>query len=368
VNINVNVKPQQKIRAFYLFFIIYELQIGVGVLGISNYIYQDAKQDAWISILISFILMLIVTSCMIMILRQYDNADILGIQIDVFGAWVGKFLGTVYVIYFGASLISIMLTYIEVIQVFLYPTIPSYVVGLLLLFLTIYTVLGGFRAVVGIAFIFLFLTQWLLLLLYDPISKIEWNHYLPLFEASLPELIRGAKTTTYTLSGFEILFFIYPFVDNKEKIKMPVFLALFYTTLVLLVSTITVIGYFNPLSLEDITWSLLTLFKNVSFSFIERLDYIVVAEWMMVVVPNVALLMWGITYSVKRLYKIRQKTTLYTSSIITLIVVILIKHDIYIQKLTDIVSQLGFWLIFIYPLVLLPIVLMKKMAKKGSVK
>src|SRR5699024_10506011 len=125
-------------------------------------------------------------------------------------------------------------------------------------------------------------------------------------------------------SGFEILFFIYPFVDNKEKIKMPVFLALFYTKLVLLLSTITVIGYFNPLSLEDITWSLLSLFKNVSYSFIERLDYIV-----------------------------------FVACII---------HVIYIQKLTDIVSQLGFWLIFIYPLVLLPIVLMKKMAKKGSVK
>lgn len=368
MDINVKLKPHLKIRAFYLFFIIFGAQIGVGVMGVPRYIYQSAHQDSWISILIMLIFMIVVAYVMILILKQYDNADIFGIQIDVFGKWIGNILGTIYILYFAASFVSIILTYTEVIQIFLYPSIPSYIVGLMLVVLVIYIVLGGLKTIVGVAFIFILLTQWLLILLYDPISRMDWGHFLPMFQASIPELLQGAKATTYTVSGIEMLFVIYPFIDNKERVKIPVFLGVCYTAFIILISTVVAIGYFSSQDLSEIEWSVLTLFKSVSFSFIERLDYVVIVEWMMVIIPNLAILMWAMTYGIKRLYKVRQKTTLYIVAIVALIIVSFVKYDIYINKLTNIISKVGFWLVFVYPLVLLPLVLLKKKwrKRKGS--
>jgi hypothetical protein len=111
-------------------------------------------------------------------------------------------------------------------------------------------------------------------------------------------------------------------------------------------------------------WPILTLFKSVSFSFIERFDYLVVMEWMMVSVTTMMLLMWGITYGMKRLYAVRQKTTLYIVTIILLIISSIIKYDYKVDQLTDRVSQIGFWIVFVYPLVLLPLVLIKKKRQK----
>ena len=120
------------------------------------------------------------------------------------------------------------------------------------------------------------------------------------------------------------------------------------------------IGYYSRMDLADLKWATLILFKNVSYSFIERLDNIIIYEWMMVILPNLALLMWAMTYGLKRLYKVPQKASLYTASIIILIVISFVQHDTHIKMLTDFVAQVGFWLLFVYPLILLPIVLIKK--------
>ena len=79
-------------------------------------------------------------------------------------------------------------------------------------------------------------------------------------------------------------------------------------------------------------WPVLSLFKSVSFTFIERFDYLVIIEWIMVVVPTMVLLMWAITYGTKRIYAIPQKTTLYVVAILLLTTSSFIKRDDTIQR------------------------------------
>src|SRR5699024_3070133 len=121
MDVNLNVKHGLRMSAFYLFFIIPCIQLVVGVLGVPSYIFAEARQDAWLSILIAFVYTIIVAWVMFIILNQYKNADIFGIQIDIFGKWIGKLFGTIYIVFFAAELLSVLLTYVEVIQLFLYP-------------------------------------------------------------------------------------------------------------------------------------------------------------------------------------------------------------------------------------------------------
>jgi spore germination protein AB len=368
MDINVNIKPTNQIKAFYLFFIIASIQIGVGIIGAPRFIYLEAERDSWLSILIAFVYICIVVISMFIILNQYENADYFGIQVDVFGKWIGKFLGTILVLHFGASFFSILLTYIEVIQLFLYHGMPNLLIASLIMILVLYTVFGGIRVVVGITFLLFLITLWFFTVLYDPFLRINWYNLLPLFKTSFPDLLKGARATSYTLAGFEILMILYPFIQNKKKAKLPVFLGLVYTTgMVLLITTLS-IGYFTAEGLKHIDWALLILVKNASFTFIDRLDYIVVVMWLMVILPNLVLLMWAMTYGIKRLYKIPQKITLWLIAIIVLILVMFFPYDYQISRMTDLVGKVGFWIVYVYPLVLLPIVLIKKKwnKRKGS--
>ena len=368
MEINLKVKKGLRIRAFQLFFIIVGIQISVGILGAPRYIFEKAHQDAWVSVLIAFVYMLIVLWTMFLILSQYENADIFGIQVDIFGKWFGKLLGTIYIVLFAAELLSVLLTYIEVVQVFLFPTIPSFVMGLLLLILVVYSVIGGIRVVVGVVYLFVLLSPWIFVLLYDPVTRMEIAHFQPMFEATITDLLKGARTTAYTFLGLEILFVIYPFIDNKKDAKLPTYLGVSASAFLVLITTIISIGYYSPNDFDLMNWPVLSLFKSASFSFMERFDFIVIAEWMMVTIPTMILLMWAITHGTKRLYAIPQKTTLYVVAFLMLAIASVINKDYKIEKIADVISQVGFWIVFVYPLVLLPIVLIKKKRQrhKGS--
>lgn len=366
MKINFSVKAGESVHAFYLFFIIIGIQIGVGILGTPRYVFEESRQDAWLSIMIAYLGMLLVASVMFVILFRYPKTDIFGIQVALFGKWFGKFLGTAYLLFFTLELLSVFLTYIEVIQVFLFPTFPTSILTMLLLILVGYTVLGGFRVVVGLVFIFSILASWVIFLVYDPISRMESAHFFPMFEASLIDLLKGAKKTSYTFLGLEILFLVFPFIGNQHKAKRPVFLGLTVTAFLVLISTIISIGYFSPNDFARMDWPVLSLFKSVSFSFIERFDYLIIAEWMMVIVPTTALLLWAILHGTERLFQVPQKKTFIFVGSILLILCLVINTDLKIQKTTDFVANIGFWIVYVYPIILLPIVLLK--TKKNAVK
>lgn len=364
IDINMKVKKGLQFRAFQLFFIILGIQVGVGILGTPRYIFMEAQQDAWVSIIIAMLYMLLIAWIMFTILGRYKNADIFGIQVDIFGKWIGKFLGTIYILLFFAELLSVFLSYIEVVQIFLYPTMPSFIMGLILIIPTIYAVLGGMRVIVGIVFLFTLLSPWVFGVMYDPITRMEAAHFLPLFDASVIELLKGAKTTAYSFFGLEILFVIYPFIDNKEKAKLPTYLGLLASSVLVFVTTVISIGYFSPNDFNLIDWPVLSLFKSVSFSFMERFDYLVVVEWMMVIIPSMILFTWMITHGMKRLYSVPQRKTLYAVCILLLIFTFFIKSSYQITEIGSTVSEIGFWIIFVYPIVLLPLVLIKKRGQK----
>lgn len=366
MKINLNIKKGQQIRAYYLFFVIIGIQIGVGFLSAPRYIFEEARQDAWISIIAAYFFILLVAKVMFIILSRYENTDIFGIQVDIFGKWFGKLFGTIYLLLFTAELLSLLLSYNEVIQIFIYPTIHASVMPIILLILIVYSVLGGIRVVIGVVFLFVILSPWFFPLLYDPISRMESSHFLPLFDASFFDLIKGAQTTSYSFFGLEILFVIYPFIDRKEKAKRPVYLGLTTSACVVFVTTIISIGYYSPNDFGLLDWPVVSLFKSVSFSFMERFDYFIIVEWMMVIIPTAILLMWAIVHGTERIFQVPQKITLYVVAILLLILCTFINTVVSIQKVTNFVTVFGFWVIFVYPFVLLPLVLLKTKRNKSK--
>lgn len=364
MDVNLKIKTNLQVSAFYLFFIIHSIQIGIGILGLPRLVVIEARQDFWLVILAAYIYIILVVAVMLFILKQYKNADIYGIQVDIFGNWIGRLLGTIYIIYFVLTLFSVLITYMEVIRVFIFQSITNLTMGFLLIVLIVYSVLGGVRVIVGVCTLVTIFTVWIMLLLIEPGTRIDPTHLQPFFVASPKELLNGIKVTNYTFLGFEILFIIYPFIRNKQRVALPVFLGVSATTIIALIVTTITLGYFSMIEIERRDWVLLNLFKMQNFSFIERFDFIVVSAWMMVILPNMILLMWGVTYGMKRLYHVPQKWTLYILSIILWVAGHFFNEHFRIQKVINFTSSYGFWLVYIYPLILLPLVLIKSRLRK----
>ncbi|WP_079480776.1 GerAB/ArcD/ProY family transporter [Halobacillus salinus] len=365
MNVNIEVKKSDSFRAFYLFFIVHTLQIGAGLMGVPRILFLEAESDAWLSILVGGLYLHFIAWIMIKILKEYENADILGIQNDLFGRFFGTILGCAFVVYIFLILLTVIKNYIEVVQVFIFPEIPIWLMSLFLISLMVYAVLGGLRVVVGTCFLFFFLTIWLVFTIYKPITYMDFGHFLPVLQASPTEILSGARQMTYSVLGIEVLLFVYPFVANKKHVQLPVQLAAGTTTFLVLLVTVVSIGYFSPYQLKETVWATLSLFKIISFSMIERFDFIAVSLWMMVVLPNVILFCWILQQSLHRLFRINKKKSLYGIAIMVLISSILLEYRLDINRLTDITARVGFYLVFIYPLIVYAAILIRKGWRKG---
>ncbi|WP_078380289.1 GerAB/ArcD/ProY family transporter [Sutcliffiella halmapala] len=365
MNTQTTPKKSLLLQAFLVFFIVHTNQMGVGIAGVQRIIFFESKQDAWISVCISYIGMVVVIAAMCYILRTFKDKDLFDIHVSLFGKFIGTILNLVYITYLLAGLLSIILGYTEIVQAWIFPDMKSWTISSFILFLTLYGVFGGIRTVVGVSFLGFFLAIWLVLLIYEPIRYMEWTNFLPILEASPKELLRGAYKTSFTVLGLEILYFVYPYIRNKEKVHIYAQLGVFFTFLLILLLTIVAIGYYSAEQLEKTIWATLSMFKIIQFPNLERFEFFAVSMWLVIILPNTLFMMWAATKGLKKIIKIKQRKLVIICSILIIALTMLFNRRVEINLYIDVVGLFGFGVIFVYTIILFLIVFVRNRIVAG---
>lgn len=118
------VGEQLLVSPVLVLFLVHSSQLGVGVLGFESDISAIAGYDAWISVIITGLLILVVVYLMYGILRK-GNGDFVRIHKDIFGKWLGGTLSFLLACYFLLLTISATRYYIQVIQIWMFPELPD---------------------------------------------------------------------------------------------------------------------------------------------------------------------------------------------------------------------------------------------------
>ncbi|GAA0470911.1 GerAB/ArcD/ProY family transporter [Alkalibacillus silvisoli] len=356
----------KKIKAVYLCIVLHTVQIGVGIAGFPRLVFMEAGQDSWISIIIAAIGLHIVIACLVFVLNSYGDHDLHGVLTTTFGKLIGKIITFVFLVYFFFSFFSVLLNYIEIVQVFIFPQMSSWFIAAILLILVLYAVTGGVRAVVGTSIIFFFGTIWMMWLLYEPITYVQVDSYLPMFTTEPSAILAGVLTTSYSLLGFELLWFLYPFIHDKPKVHRYSQLAMVFTILMILIITMVTIGFYSKGQLEENIWPVLSLIKVISFPMFQRFDLIAVALWMIIILPNLILLAWMVSIGAKRVFGWKQKYYLYLVCLIAFICQYHFDSRHEINDLTGFVGEVGVYFGFLFPVLMVPFAIYKR--KKGKKK
>lgn len=359
----MQIGPSDTISAFLLFFIVHGAQIGVGIHGFQRIIYQDAKQDAWISVILAGLATHIIAIFMLKTLEIYGSNDLYGIHQDIFGKWIGNFFNIIYISYCSVAFFAVLRNYIEVVQTWVFPDLNTWFLTVSLLLIVMYAFTGGLRVIVGVSFFSAVLSIWLFPMLAFPMKFIEPRSLLPILDSDLSEILKGVHSMTFTVIGFEILYVIYPFVKDKEKAKKNVHLGLFVTTLIYLAVMLVTLTYFSGAQLTKTIWATLTLFGVVKFPFIERIEYFVVCFWLLIILPNLCLFIWSAFRGANRLVKVSANKFVWLFSLIIFGVSFMFKTRPQINTFNDYYSQVAFYIVFVYPILLYVLAVAKKKFK-----
>lgn len=360
-------KQYEKINAFLLFFIIVGCQIGVGIHGFQRVIYENAKQDAWLSVILIFILSHIVVFIMFKTLEKFGDLDIYGIQKEVFGKIFGGFLNLIYVSYVSFAFYAVLKNYIEVVNTWVFAYVnPHFIAGAVLL-IVIYAVTGGFRVIIGISFFSFFFLLWIPPVLIYPLYYTNINYLLPIME-DLVGILKGAYSMSFTIVGFEILNIVYPYIkegERKHANKYAHFglLATFFIYIIIMLVTLT---YFSGPQLERVIWATLTIFNLIEFPFVERIEIITICLWLIIILPNLCLYLWSAYRGISSIFNIKLKTFTWIFICIIFFFTFFVKSRTAINTMNNYFGQIAFYIVFVYPFLLFLFASIKKRGKKGT--
>ncbi|MDQ0198223.1 GerAB/ArcD/ProY family transporter [Neobacillus ginsengisoli] len=358
------IPEKAKISPFLVFFIVHQMQFGVGVLGFQRIIAQTAGYDAWIAVLIAGLSIHVIV-WMIYKIVEKANGDIMTAHSFVFGKKIGKLMSLPFVIYFILITLTTLRTYIDVIQVWMFPDLSTFWYSLGFCCLAIYIIFGGFRIVTGVAYFGTVLPAYLIFTFSFIIPYSDIRNLLPIFDHSIMDLVTASYQMSFTYLGYEVILFVYPFIKEPQKSKQWVHLCVLFTTILYTLLTIGTFAFFSEGQLLKNIWPTLTIWKIVEMPFVERFEYIGIANWILIVLPNVCITLWCASRIVKRVTNLKQKYGVLMISIVVLITINFLKTRQQINALNDFTGKIAFFINYGYiPLLFFLILIVKKVKKK----
>lgn len=353
-----------KISHFMVAYVIVAMQIGIGVLGYQRVIAKAAGYDAWISILIAGVWIHIIIWVIYKICEAIDG-DVMTANVYAFGKVIGNSINTLFIFYFILTGVSVLGGLVEVIRTWVFLNLNPFYFTLVYLLLGIYIVYGGFRTVVGISFLGLAIPAYLLFSFGFAIKYGDFTNLLPVLDHSPIQLLKGAYSMSLSFLGFEVLLFFYPYIKKPKKSKKWVHIGVLTTTLIYTALAIISFAYFPSGLLNKSIWATLEMWKIVRLPIVERFEYLGIANWTLIILPNVAISLWCASRILKRVFHVTQRKGVLFIAAACLILVLQIDSRERMNLLFDFNSKVGFALAFIYPFFLyLSLLIAKKVKAK----
>ncbi|HWO95864.1 MAG TPA: GerAB/ArcD/ProY family transporter [Bacillus sp. (in: firmicutes)] len=345
------IKPNFQVNPFFLFFLIHSAQLGIGILTFQRMLVKEAGYDSWISVLLAG-LMAHLSLFFIFRMLKYEHQDISDIHQFVYGKWLGKCFTLIITIQFIWTGLTVLHAYIRIIQIWMFPKLPTWFPTLLILVLAYYTITGGFRVIVGMCFFKIILAFIITLPMFFTLVYAQWRNLSLIPVHTMTELWNATKGITFNYAGMTTILVYYPFIKEGQKSKKYAYLGNAATTFLYLIVTLMCFMFYSEKQLKITIWPFLVMTKTVSFTIIERFDLVFVAAWLLVVVPIVIQNLWCSSRLAKQVFKVKQKYPLILFMIIYVIVSHFVDDGQEVRALYEWNAKFAFYVSYAYIFIL----------------
>ncbi|WP_339060154.1 endospore germination permease [Tepidibacillus marianensis] len=209
------------INRFQLWLLVINFTIGSALLFIPSTIVIKSKQNGWISIILGTVVALVIISIYLAIAHRFPNQTLVEIFQTLFGRWLGKTIGLLYVWFFLHLTSLIVRNALDFVTTAIMPETPVIVFGIMAILLLL---LVTYQGIEGIGRSNEFFTPiavggfWLTILLTIPDMKIE--NLSPIFTESFKPILRGMISTLgFPFSELVVFLMFLPFVNNRTHLK-----------------------------------------------------------------------------------------------------------------------------------------------------
>ncbi len=268
-----------KINPFQLFVLIVLFELGSAIvlaIGI------DAKQGAWISILLGLAAGLVAFFIYYRLYKQFPDLPLTGYLQKVLGRYIGTVVGFLYVIYFLYIAARVLRDFGDLLVSSTLPETPLFVVNLLMICAIVYVLYLGVEVLARSGEFFL-----MILLIIGTIANllivfagiIDLNNLLPITGEGWSVILSTTFPAVFTFPFGEVVVFtmLLPYLNQQKVVFKVGASALLFSGLLLAFTTSMNIAVLGPDIASRSIFPLLTAVGKIRVAdFLERLDALVV--------------------------------------------------------------------------------------------
>lgn len=266
--------PIQKISTGQLFLLMFLQQVGTTTLFAIGI---DAKQDAWIVILLSMLISFLLVWLYTCIHQQYPDQNLTEIFKTVLGKWLAAPFILLYALYFFYTASFNLYESSELLVLFFLHDTPLNAVFLLVVPLVITGIILGMEVfgrsaqLIAPYYIFFLVAIFLMTVLS---GNAEFENLSPVLENGMGNVLKAMPFVTFFPFGEVVVFLMYfHMVNEKEKVQKTAFFAIGFVGIMVTFSTIIIITALGAEMAARQTVPLFAVIKKINIgNVIQRLD------------------------------------------------------------------------------------------------
>jgi spore germination protein (amino acid permease) len=260
--------------------IIHGGQVGVGLLTLPREMAKTAGTDGWMAIVLGWAIAVITSLCIVAVMRRYPDDTILDLVRRLFGKWACRAAAVIWLAYFVAAFAAVLATSVSITKVWVLSQTPAYMMVLLFLLPTVMVARSGIRILGRYAELVFYCSLAAPFFLIAPLKESHLVHILPLIKGEWSGVLQAVKLTAPSFLGFEVGFFLYPFLLRKERAYTGVVIANTLSMIVFMLVLFSSNLFYSPDQITEFTWPTLSLLKVIEFHFLERFDIVFLAFYL----------------------------------------------------------------------------------------
>lgn len=279
-----------KISAFQMAAMLYSMPVATGIVLLPAITGKHAGRDLWVSPIAASIVGFLLVLIGIRLNKLYPNQSIIEYSLSIAGRIPGKVLGLVYLSFYWVLGGIVIRQYGEFITGNFFHKTPMIVIMGVTVFACALAVRGGVEVLGRCSQSFIVLLIVLIaaiMILLIPDMKPE--QMLPVMENGFHPILKGAFSPMDWFSSYFSMFFLLPFLNDKEKGMKWGNISVVAVLLTMITTNLTALFLFGDIT-ATLTYPLMVAVRQISMvGFIEHVEAIVMSIWILGAVAQIAM-------------------------------------------------------------------------------
>lgn len=298
-------KEKVQISPTQLTFLFIIIVISTADIFIPSFVAQEARQDCWISAILSTLAIMPVMFIYIMLYKNHSGKSLIEMCTEIAGKFAGKIIAFMYVFYFIFIAFSATQGLAAILNITFLQLTPPWVIVVISVAVSLYAVSQDLEVIARVSEILLPAgIGALVFLLLLNINEYDFNFFRPVLAEGIVQPVRGSIIILGTYCENVVILQIIKFISNTEKINRVIFTGMLVTGAGILAGTL-IYAIFGPLTGILLLPSLeFARFSSIG-KYIQNLDIIILAIWITGIYIKIIIFYYSGAFAMSQLFGLK---------------------------------------------------------------